>query len=142
MKAEIQEIYDETIKRMRLRDKRAKADTTRTVKHKRKRPVKPSLLIRQPHLPFHLRGKASETFSKAIDNKKGTPLGDIHRQRISLSLRSTYKIVSPSGKEYTVSNLKKFCTQMDLNYKCMLDVASQRLKQHKQGWLCSKLEKQ
>jgi hypothetical protein len=141
MKAEIQEIFDEMKERMRLSDKRAKAGIKRTVKHKRKRPVKPSLISQQPHLlPFHLRDKEPETFSKAIDCKKGKSLSEIHRCRISKSLRASYKVVSPDSKVQIISNLKQHCLKNDLNYKCMLDVARQRLKQHKGGWLCFKLE--
>ncbi|MCK5020287.1 MAG: hypothetical protein KAS32_24825 [Candidatus Peribacteraceae bacterium] len=140
MDGKIKEIYDEMIERKRLIDKRTKAKAKRTVKHKRKRPVKPSLLSRQPHLPFDLKGMRPEAFNQAIERKKGKPLSDIHKLRISKSLRASYRVISPSGKEYIVSNLKKFSFEKALNYKCMLDVSRQRLHQHNGGWLCFKIE--
>lgn len=53
-------------------------------------------------------------------------------------LSKTYIITFPDGHQETITNLKQFCFENNLNQGNMCSVASGKLEQHK-GFRCSKL---
>ena len=116
----ILEHFDEGCKRRRRRDQRYAKLHKRT----RKKPGKISLLTVPSQRAFNEElesyKKRSESFSKGVSKRiKGSKLSDVHKFRISRSLKAKWILISPTGKEQIVTDLKRFCKRNNLNYKCM-----------------------
>jgi group I intron endonuclease len=71
--------------------------------------------------------KLSEAASK---RERGAPSKET-RNKIAKSLRKNYLIESPEGKVSIIDNLKKFCSENNLNYKNMNACANKKRKTHK-----------
>ena len=77
-------------------------------------------------------------FKPKETQQTGRKLSKTHREKISKSMRSLWKVYSPSQKEYLTINLKEFCVQHKLNYSAMCNINKGKGRQHRGGWRCVK----
>ena len=70
----------------------------------------------------------------------GRTLSEEHRESISSAMCQVWCVISPTGKNQQVYNLKAFCLNKGLNYSAMVNVATGRLKQHRGGWRCRRAD--
>jgi len=98
------------------------------------------------------RQKQSQRFSGANNpryGKPGTMLGKIMPQESRKKIREArlkfgptkvyqWEITKPDGSKETITNLKQYCRERNMNHSGMLQVISGRLKSYK-GHLCKRL---
>jgi len=69
----------------------------------------------------------------------GHDVTEKQREKTANTLAKKWKLKSPEGAEYLITNLRKFCEENKLDQGNMTKVADGTAKQHK-GWSCQRFD--
>lgn len=83
--------------------------------------------------------RTQETRDKISKYLEGKPRIQEDKDKIAKSLSKNWVVIDPMGKEYNITNLRKFCRENNLHSGAMVEVSKGKCSQHK-GWQCKKLE--
>jgi hypothetical protein len=84
------------------------------------------------------KGKKSKQYFVEIAKKNvGRKQSDHQKQKAREFKQLSWKLITPEGNEFLITNLRKFCMENNLDQGNMVKVSQGILKQHK-GWKCIK----
>lgn len=81
---------------------------------------------------------SAEAIQRSIEARLGKPQTDYQKQKAREANEKTWKIITPEGEEFIITNLRQYSLERGLDPGNMMHVARGRQKQHK-GYKVSKL---